>query len=72
MDKSNLKNFRPRIGLIISPEGFESITLIGEGSEETSAANHFCFALEQELKSFESAIKRKFNDFDKFERAATQ
>ena len=72
MDNPNLKNLKPRIGLIISPSGFESITLIGEGSEETTAANHFCFALEQELKMFESAIKRKFNDFYKLERTATQ
>lgn len=62
MDTSNFKNLKPRLGLIISPEGLESITLIGEGTEETSAANQFCSALTNELQVFETLIKEKFKN----------
>ena len=72
MDKFNIKKCKPRIGLIISPKGLESITLIGEGTKERTAANHFCSILEQELKNFEIAIRQKFIELDKLSNATRQ
>lgn len=72
MDNHEYKDFKPRLGLIISPSGFESITLIGSNTEETSLANQFCSALAQELKIFEALIKEKFNDCNKIKNITTQ
>lgn len=53
---------KPKIGIVITPSGVESITLLGGGSEEQSAANDFCSSLKQELSDFELIIQQKFGD----------
>ncbi len=52
----------PKIGLILTPEGVESISLLGGGSEERIEANNFFSALKDEIADLESIIQQKFSD----------
>jgi len=53
---------KPKIGIVITPSGVESITLLGGGSEEQASANDFCSSLKQELSDFELIIRQKFSE----------
>ena len=61
-----------RLAIIVSQDGIESVTIISEGKEARSAGRSMCEFLENEISEFESAIKRKFNDFDRLGNTATQ
>lgn len=52
----------PKIGIILSPKGVESVSLLGGGSEERIAANNFFSALKDEIADLESIIRRKFSE----------
>jgi len=56
---------RPKIGIILTPEGVESVSLLG-GSEERIAANNFFSALKEELADLELIIQQKFSE-EKFQ-----
>lgn len=50
---------RPKIAIIFTSEGIDTITVLSPGSEARKAGYDFCSLLEEELQAFESAIIRK-------------
>lgn len=66
------KFMKPKIALIISPDGIETITLLGKEGNERTAASSLYSSIEQELQDFELIIKRKFNDCNKLKELTTQ
>ena len=50
---------RPRIGIILSPNGVDCVTILPGDSETRRAGYEFCSLLEDELQAFETAILQK-------------
>lgn len=50
---------RPRIGIILSPNGVDCVTILPGDSETRRAGYEFCSLLEEELQAFETAILKK-------------
>ncbi|MFI5322872.1 MAG: hypothetical protein ACHQ6U_04940 [Thermodesulfobacteriota bacterium] len=61
-----------KLAIIVSAGGVESVTIISDGKETRAEGRSLCEFLENEISDFESAIKNKFNNFDKPENTVTQ
>ena len=64
MEKEGVNMSKPKIGIVLTPEGVESITLLGGGSDDRMAANSFCNALKHEIADFEIIVRKKFSEID--------
>ena len=58
---------KPKIALILSSDGIETITLLGKEAQERTAASSLYSSIEDELRDFELRIIQRCNDSNKLE-----
>lgn len=50
---------KPKIAIILTPDGIDTITVLSTGSEARKAGYQLCSLLENEISTFESAVLKK-------------
>lgn len=50
---------KPKIAIILTPDGIDTVTVLSTGSEARKAGYRLCSILEDEIHKFEQAIKEK-------------
>lgn len=50
---------KPKIAIILTPDGIDTVTVLSTGSEARKAGYRLCSLLEDEIRSFEKAIISK-------------
>lgn len=58
---------KPRIALILTPDGIDTVTVLSSGSEARKAGYRLCSLLEDEIRTFEAAILIKLQSRVEFE-----
>lgn len=49
----------PKIAIILTPSGIDTVTVLSTGSEARTAGYKLCSLLENEISTFEAAILKK-------------
>ncbi len=52
-------NMKPKIAIILTPTGIDTVTVLSTGSEARKAGYRLCSLLENEISTFEAAILKK-------------
>jgi len=55
---------KPKLAIILTPDGIDTVTVLSTGSEARKAGYRLCSILEDEFHKFEQAIKEKLKMLD--------